>query len=405
MRTLSFIKSSVLFLLLVLLQGIPANAQKRELKAYLFPYLPNQDVFYQDLEQAFEAKYPSIDLKIVLDRDDYYYGGLTDSIADVYEIDCIFLDEMVAKGRIDPFPDPNYLATLDTLNYDGVHSVGGTFYAVPHWICSYFMIYHKDDAALRNAAYLKDIEQALGTDKEALLMDLSSALGVGQAYIDGLRDDCASKADIAAALSKEELDSTGIRNMKRLWAMIKKDKEGMALDGVKCFLNGETRACVSYAETMNEILQKVDSFPYFKKENLMIRDWPLSDKGSRPLGWVDALAVRKGLDRTKTDDAMKLIDFLLSDEGYHLALIPRTRKDAPRYLLPPYRKYYHDSEILQEAPLYRVLYPLVENFGPLKLPQVTNDEIQKIGTKVKAALGMPNNLLKDGVRGKHPGRL
>jgi len=49
MRTLSFIKSGVLFLLLALLQGIPANAQKRELKAYLFPYLPNQDVFYPRL--------------------------------------------------------------------------------------------------------------------------------------------------------------------------------------------------------------------------------------------------------------------------------------------------------------------------------------------------------------------
>jgi len=404
MRTLSFIKSGVLFLLLALLQGIPANAQKRELKAYLFPYLPNQDVFYQDLEQAFEAKYPSIDLKIVLD-DDYYYGGLTDSIADVYEIDCIFLDDMVAKGRIDPFPDPNYLATLDTLNYDGVHSVGGTFYAVPHWICSYFMIYHKDDAALRNAAYLKDIEQALGTDKETLLMDLNSTLSAGQAYIDGLRDDREDKAEIAAALSKEELDPTGICNMKRLWAMIKKEAgKDSTVTQVEYFLSGEARACISYAETMNEILQKVDSFPYFKKENLMIRDWPLSDNGSRPLGWVDALAVRKGLDQTKTDDAMKLIDFLLSDEGYHLALIPRT-SEAPRYLLPPYRKYYHDSEILQKAPLYRVLYPLVENFGPLKLPQVTNDEIQKIGVKVKAALGVQDNLLKDGTRGKHPGRL
>lgn len=69
MRTLSFIKSGVLFLLLALLQGVPADAQQRELKAYLFPYLPDQDVFYQNLEQAFEKKYPSIDLKIVLDED------------------------------------------------------------------------------------------------------------------------------------------------------------------------------------------------------------------------------------------------------------------------------------------------------------------------------------------------
>lgn len=403
MRTLSFIKSGVLFLLLALLQGVPADAQQRELKAYLFPYLPDQDVFYQNLEQAFEKKYPSIDLKIVLDEDYYYDGGLTDSIADVYEIDCIFLDEMVRKGRIDPFPDQNYLTALDTLNYDGVHSAGGKLYAVPHWICSYFMIYHKDDAALRGAAYLKDIEQVLGTDKGALSMSLGSDLSLGQAYMDGLRDDRPNKADITAALSKEGLDPTGIRNMERLLAMVKKDGN-IPDSGVERFLNGEARACVSYAETMNEILHKTGSFPYFKKENLMIRDWPLSDNGSRPLGWVDALAVRKGLDWTKTDDAMKFINFLLSDEGYRLALVPRTGEEVPRYLLPPYKKYYHDSEILQKAPLYKALYPLVENFGPLKLPQVTNEGILETGRKVRAALGIPEDLLKRSARGGHPAR-
>lgn len=403
MRTLSFIKSGVLFLLLALLQGIPANAQQRELKAYLFPYLPDQDVFYQNLEQAFEKKYPEIDLKIVLDENYYYDGGLTDSIADVYEIDCIFLDEMVQKGRIDPFPNQNYLAALDTLNYDGVHSAGGKLYAIPHWICSYFMIYHKDDAALRSAAYLKDIEQVIGTDKGALSMSLGSDLSLGEAYMDGLRDDRPDKADIAAALSKEGLDPVGIRNMERLLAMVKKD--GNTPDsGVERFLNGEARACVSYAETMNEILHKMDSYPYFKKENLMIRDWPLSDNGSRPLGWVDALALRKGLNKTKADDALLLIDFLLSDECYRLALVPRTGEEVPRYLLPPYKKYYNDSEILLKAPLYKVLYPLVENFGPLKLPQVTNDGILEAGSKVRAALGIPEDLLKRSARGGHPAR-
>lgn len=398
------IKGGILSVVMLLFLGIQANAQKRELKAYLFPYLPDQDVFYQNIEQAFEAKYKDIDLKIVLDEDYYYDGGLTDSIADVYEIDCIFLDEMVRKERIDPFPDQNYLAALDTLNYDGVHSAEGKLYAVPHWICSYFMIYHKDDAALRDAAYLKDIEQTLGTDKGALSMSLGSDLSLGQAYMDGLRDDRPDKADIAAALSKEGLDPAGIRNMERLLAMVKKD--GSTPDsGVERFLNGEARACVSYAETMNEILHKTGSSPYFKKENLMIRDWPLSDKGSRPLGWVDALALRKGLDKTKAADAMLLINFLLSDEGYRLALVPRTGEEVPRYLLPPYKKYYRDSEILQKAPLYKALYPLVENFGPLKLPQVTNEGILETGRKVRTALGIPENLLKRSTRGGHPARL
>ena len=136
----------------------------------------------------------------------------------------------------------------------------------------------------------------------------------------------------------------------------------------------------------------------------MIRDWPLSDNGSRPLGWVDALALRKGLDKTKADDALLLIDFLLSDECYRLALVPRTGEEVPRYLLPPYKKYYNDSEILLKAPLYKVLYPLVENFGPLKLPQVTNDGILEAGSKVRAALGIPEDLLKRSARGGHPAR-
>lgn len=404
MRTLSILKNGVLLFLLALLPGMHADAQKRELKAYLFPYLPNQDVLYQDIEKAFEAKYQDIDLKIILDEDYYYDGGLTDSIADVYEIDCIFLDTMVAKGRIDPFPDQNYLSTLDTLNYDGVHSAQGTLYGIPHWICSYFMIYHKDDAALRDAAYLKDIEKVLGTDKGALSMSIRSDLSAGGAYMDGLRDDRTEKADIAAALAKEDLDAIGVVNMERLLRLIKKDGKIPSKD-VGRFLKGEARACVSYAETMNEMLQMMDTIPYFKKENLMIRDWPLSDNGSRPLGWVDALAIKKGLDNDRKDDAMKLIDFLLSDECYRLALVPQEREgkeEAPRYLLPPYKKYYLNSEIQQKAPLYKVLYPLVENFGPLKLPQVTNEEILKIGAKVKTALGIQG--LERSVRRGHPGR-
>lgn len=388
-----------LFVSLLIMSSVDAEAQRRELKAYLFPYLPHQDTYYNNLERAFEAINTDIDLKITLDEENYYDGGLLKAEADVYEIDCIFLDDMVKQNRIAPFPDQAYLADKDTLNYDGVHSVGNSLYAIPHWLCSYFMIYHKDDAALRDAIYLRDIERVLGKDRGVLMMSVHGGLSAGSAYIDGLRDDRKAKAEISTALAATTLDNVMMENMKRLLQLTKKNGVAQPVS-INRFISGDARAYVTYAETINSVLDSINAGSHIKKDDVMIRDWPLSDNGSRPLGWVDALAVKQGLDAQQKEDAQKLIEFMVSKDGYHLALLPK-EGESPRYLLPPYKSYYQDAQILDKAPLYNVLFNLVSNFGPLKLPQVTNDEIIKVGNKVAQELQIDQTR---SLRKGHPGR-
>lgn len=373
-------KITLPFLLLILLSTIQVEAQQRKLTAYLFPYLPQQESYYDKLEAKFEKLNPNIDLEIILDEEEYYYGGLLSAEADVYEIDCIFLDDMVKKQRIDPFPNQNYLVGKDTLNFDGVHSNGGTLYGIPHWVCSYFMIYNKKDIALRDATYLKEIEGVLGKNRGALMMGVGGNLSTGQTYIDGLCDDKSNKSEVATALADSKLDSTMINNMKRLMVLVAKDGE-IVDDHIDRFISGDARAYVTYAETMNGIMQAITPNSHIKREDVMIRDWPLSDNGTRPLGWVDALAIKKGLNEIKKADALTFIDFMMSDAAYYLALIPESG-EVPRYLLPPYKKYYLQDTITTKAPLYKVMFNLVEDFSPLKLPQVTNDEMLKLGERV-----------------------
>ena len=399
MRTLSIIKCGILLILLALLPAVHADAQKRELKACLYPYIPDADMYYKKIESLFEKQYPDIDLQIEIEDGrsgtiEYYHGGLYATQADVLEIDCIFLDSLIRKNSVMAYPDQNFLkARTDTMNYDGIAYHDGTLYVLPHWICGNFLFYHKEDAAIRNATYLNELEKALGIDSKALTTDLSGGLTGGEMYADGLYDDKGNKADVGIALQQEKPDVTTVNNMRRLLHLtdtvysLSSDSSTARIEG---FVKGKFRVHVGYAESSNEILKAINKRTgvRLKPTDIAIRDWPLSDKGSHPLGWVDALGIKAGLSGQKLTDAQDFINFLLSDTGYLNALIPDANQ-VPRYLLPAYKRYYQNQAVLEKAPLYRYFLPLAEDMKPLKLPKMNNEKLRKTGGEVMEEIRKP----------------
>jgi thiamine pyridinylase len=130
----------------------------------------------------------------------------------------------------------------------------------------------------------------------------------------------------------------------------------------KQFAKGKGRAFVGYSESLYYILFEIgnscsDEDSCLKANQISITEFPISDNGSTPVGWVDAFALDSKLSGQKLGDARKFLQFMTSKEGYHLALIP-DYGDSPRYLLPAYKQFFSDTLILKDAPYYQQLFPL-----------------------------------------------
>ena len=116
---------------------------------------------FQELEAAFEASHPGVNLELVetfrepisgeltpLSRS-YYSGGLLSAEADVYEIDTVLLDDMVHAGKL------TALGSVTDRFVEGAlaaSSVDGSIWAIPHWVCGNFLYYAADDHEIREAA-------------------------------------------------------------------------------------------------------------------------------------------------------------------------------------------------------------------------------------------------------------
>lgn len=388
-------KYMIIPLLFVLFcNGVRAQDDRRTLTAYLYPYIPDAKACYAKIERIFETQYPDIDLRIELGDDtkpdtlEYYHGGLYRTRADILEIDCIFLDSLIRKNRIMPYPDQNFLKVrADTLDYGGIPYRNGTLYALPHWINGNFLFYHKEDAVIGYAAYLNELEKGLGINRKALATDMSDELTVGEIYADGLYAGNGDKALVAAGLNPELPDTATVNNLKRLLHLtdslysLSGDSVNAAIKG---FVRGKFRVYAGQAGSCNRILKAIKTLTgihNLKPEDIAVRDRPLSDKGSHSLGWVDAIGIRSGLTGQKLEDARAFIHLLLSEKGYLSALVP-DGNDVPRYLLPAYKRYYRNPAVLEKAPLYRYFLPLAEDMKPLLLHEMNNEILRAAGKKV-----------------------
>jgi thiamine pyridinylase len=394
--------NSVILTLSLLLFAVCLTAQtpscRRQLKVSMYPFIPNADNFYKKLETEFEKVLPDVDL-IINQNADYYDEtlGLITEEADIYEIDCIMLNDFVAKKKIQKLANETLLSphmmAPTTMVPAARNILINSGYVFPHWVCANFLISNAADAPMSGIKTLGDLERVIGknpTLKNGLLIDMKGKLTLGELYADALFDHYNNLDTLKKYANVANLNKPTIDNLNRIpdltysnWGRVDSyhDKTGFYQ---KQFAKGNGRALVGYSESLYHIMNEIGNSCYNEEgcvaNNLEISEVPFSDKGSNTLGWVDAFGIDSKVTGAKLHDANNFIIFLLTDMMYRKALIPDWG-DAPRYLLPAFRHLYTDAEILKTAPYYTKLLPLVEKVTTFSSDGIS-PALRQIGKKL-----------------------
>jgi thiamine pyridinylase len=345
-------------------------AVKRQVVACMYPFIPAADTYYNELEQAYEALHPDIDLVIKLNQN--YYDpikGILKEEADVYELDCFFIKDFIAANKIQ-YLRSHSLVAQNLMPVANIVYQNNKLFAVPHWLCGNFLFYSIKDAGMRTANRLKSLESAIGnkpTDKNQLLIDLNDPLRTAELYLDALLDEHGKIELIKKYCGIENINKIAFENLKRVAqltysnesAEISWDKNGFY---EKQFAKKNGRGLLGHSESLYYVLDEIIKAGsgrrnYLSSAEISVKDWNCSDKIPSSMGSVIALALNSKLKGERLRDADIFLIYCGSRDDYRRALKPKP-SEAPRYLMPPYKPYYQDTSITNYAPLYKVLYPL-----------------------------------------------
>lgn len=329
------------------------------LRVALYPYVPDGDALFFELEEAFEAAHPGVNLEAVRTYTDstgqtqslgaYYYSGpkadpvpgLLRAEADVLEVDTVLLGAMVDAGRLQPLAAPEAPDWLDVDDWIPgsveATTTGGTQWAVPHWVCGNFVVYSKDNAAIREAS---DWSALVSAASGGLLLDLKGTSTLGEWYLLAL-------APNDGALAALDTPSPAPRAVEALATLLGgcppgycrsdefHDKPGLY---GRLFARKVAEAYVGYSEslhaTLSELMQScAGTGGCVEVSEVAIRALPPARGRAAPVGWVDGLGIRAGIAPIQRELAQKFIAFAVSWEAYESVLTPPWGH-APRYLLP-----------------------------------------------------------------------
>ena len=246
---------------------------------------------------------------------------------------------------------------------------------------------------MSNIKTLSDLERTIGknpTLKTGLLIDMKGKLTVGELYADALMDQYNNLDTVIKYATVNNLNMPTINNLNRIpditytdWGRVDAyhDKAGFYQ---KQFAKGNGRALVGYSESLYFVLNEMMNSCYNEEgclvNNLGISEVPFSDKGSNPLGWVDAFGIDSKVTGDKLRDATGFLMYMMSNDVYLKALIPDWG-DAPRYLLPIYRSMYANPILLKNAPYYQKLLPLVERIITVSADGIS-PALRQVGKKL-----------------------
>jgi thiamine pyridinylase len=332
------------------------------LRVALYPYVPERYALFALLAQGFQRRNPGVTLDLVeVDpAKDHYAGGLVAIDADIYEIDTILLDEVIAANKIAPLDLP-----LGGFAPESVAAVtrNGVVYALPHWLCGNFLFYRKDVAAVRDAATWDDLVRALNRRRESIFVDLFGHLTLGEWYITMLAEKSGLAAAQAEVLGSHAPDADAVAALETILAgcptgycrsEAMHERPGFY---ARAFVHGAAAAYVGYSETIHYGMQEIidncrPGSGCLGADDIAVRGLPSLVAGSpaRGIGWVDGLAMAAALTGAKEAAALAFLSFATSVEGYRAVLEPRGL-EAPRYLLPA-----RTGLSLTDTPLYPHFY-------------------------------------------------
>jgi thiamine pyridinylase len=373
-------------------------AVKRQLVVSMYPFIPAADEYYSQLEQAYEALYPNVDLVIKLNKD--YYDpikGMLKEEADVYELDCFFIKDFIAANKI-KYLSHRSLVSQNLMPIANIVYQNNKLFAIPHWIRGNFLFYSVKDSSMRTANRLKSLESAIGsqpTDKNQLLVDLKDPLRISELYLDALLNEHGKIELIKKYCGIDNIDKITFGNLKRVSLLtysnksteIFSDKNGFY---ERQFAKKKGRGLVGYSESLYYIIDEIIKAGSVKQthlcsEEISVKNWNCSDKISSSMGSVIALALNSKLKNgDRFVDADNFISYCGSKVEYRRALKPKSG-EAPRYLMPPYKPYYLDTSITNYAPLYKVLYPLALRLSTFA-QQGMVPKLRAVGNKINKNL-------------------
>ncbi len=352
------------------------NQQKARssLSVILYNWIPNLDEYFNTMEGEFESLHPEIDLQIISLPG--YYDGLDTTDADVYEVDESDLRMLLYADRLQPIannevkdPDDFFPICKD------VAIIDGQWWGVPHWTCTNFMFYHKDDAELAQVETFSELEKVIGGKNhpvgQGLLIDMMGIYRCRELYKDTLMDLYAEDPEtMYAYMDENNIDERAIEVEKRIINMMdsgmgRNPQNDKIFDYLqRQFIYGNGRAFVYYSEAIGYFYKIIEDAQGYGDTTVSIDDIAVkafvqSDTGKacQP-GYVDSFCLDKSLTGQKRENALKYITWVTSRETVVHQLAPTP--EFVRYLSPARLSIYTDPNLLKIAPLYEQLLPIME---------------------------------------------
>ncbi|MDC0748628.1 extracellular solute-binding protein [Polyangium mundeleinium] len=371
----------------------------------LYPFLPDYQSLFSDIEHSFERDHPDVDLQII-DLSSNYYNeddpqAITNTDAQVYELDGVFLADFIDQKRIQALPE-ELVPPANTMVQVAENSakVENEWWGVPHWACTNYLFYRSGDQ-LESAGTLKDIESVIGANHspdQGLLVDAKGKSTLGELYLDATLDELGDLSAAEPYLLDTSLLSSATANLQRAISLC---DTGMCRDSdyheatgfyARQFARKRGRALAGYSERLyyialeqRESCQKGECLDL---EDIEMKPLPLSDKGSHPFAWVDMLTISTTCDENCLPDATAFIAHVTSAAEVKRSLLPARYGAPPRYLLPARADMYTDEDVLAEAPLYSKLQPALSGAIPVQ-GQKLNARLRAIGKKLDNEILVP----------------
>src|SRR4051812_16244727 len=340
----------------------------RQLKAVLFPYIPDSagDNFAslkRRLEHDFEQLHKDIDLDIVLDENIDLYDptvggalakppGEGPTVAQVVETDTLPLGTLQPKGWIQPgpkqagdaFPAAWQAATID-----------GKSYGTPTYLCT--NVVYSGSPSIHSATDGQSLVRTLkdlGPDKIPLATNYSGSWTMTAAYMDGWADtNSADRLPEALALPLDSQTLSVFDQVVRSCA--RGSNTNPCLDGTfkdntkaeEAFASGQANAFMGYTERLFFIRKANSALPLPQVISV-----PLG-AGSHPVVFVDALILNAHCTGTCATDAQAFSEYMSTPEvrGIIAFSLDAPQGSLPRYLLQASQSFY-ESPQARSDPMY-----------------------------------------------------
>jgi len=347
------------------------------LNVAIFAFLPDAAMAIERLEEAFEAKYDTIDLDLELwspyeqKREDDGLDQIRDF--DLVEIDACRLEAVLSEvlGGLDELPEEWRVKPEQCVG--GARTLLGTpaaRHVVPHWVCGNFLTFWSSNRALTDARTFADLLRVLDpVAGQPLLAAMGGRTGLGEIFADALidlhgperaREHLAALAtDSAGAVPLDEPARSAVISLA---AELQPDNRAnirhfndhsYVLPRRFAALPGA--ALLGYSERLYFAERELQltpgkTPPILQPDAITVRQFPFGEASRGTPTWVDAFVIPKGKLAAKRAAIGAFLAFIQTPEAF-LAFAEPAPYLAASNLLPAQVSAYEDATLKKMQPV------------------------------------------------------